>query len=86
MHVSFAGSLTFKNARKLREAAEALPDDRILIETDSPYLSPEPMRGRRNTPANLRHTCAALAEIRGIPFEEAAALTAANARRLFGLA
>lgn len=85
MYVSFSGSLTFKNARKLRVAAKVLPDDRVLIETDSPYLSPEPMRGRRNTPANLRHTCALLAEIRGIRIEEAAELTANNAKKLFGL-
>lgn len=85
MMVSFAGSLTFKTARRLREAAIALPADSILIETDSPYLSPEPMRGRRNTPANVRHTCALLAELRGMSYEEAASLTAQNARRLFGL-
>ena len=60
-----------------------MPADRLLIETDAPYLAPAPRRGRRNEPAYLTHTCERLAEVRGTSFEEAAALTAANARRFY---
>lgn len=81
--ISFAGSLTFKNARRLHEAAAGIPLESILIETDSPYLAPVPMRGRRNQPAYVRHTCAFLAELRGISLEEAAQATCDNAKRLF---
>lgn len=83
MDISFAGSLTFKKAEKLHESARALPLDRILIETDSPYLSPVPERGKRNNPAKVAHVCAFLAQLRGIPYEEAARATRDNALRLF---
>jgi len=64
-YVSFAGNVTFKNAPELRVAAAQVPPDRILAETDSPYLAPQPVRGRRNEPAYVVHTLAALAQARG---------------------
>lgn len=82
-YVSFSGLITF--VPELAEWARAVPADRLLIETDAPYLAPAPRRGRRNEPAYLTHTCERLAEVRGVSFEEAAALTAANACRFYGL-
>lgn len=84
-YLSFAGTLTFKNNRKSAEAAAAVPLERLLIETDAPYLSPEPVRGRRNDSRNVRYTCARLAEIRGVSAEEMARITYENACRLFGI-
>jgi TatD DNase family protein len=84
-YVSFAGTATYKNAYDLRAAARAVPADRILAETDSPYLSPQPVRGTRNEPANVRHTVAALAEARGETPEQLADLIDANADAVFGL-
>ena len=83
--ISFAGPLTFKKAPKLQEAAKLIPKDRLLIETDSPYLSPEPMRGRRNEPAYVRYVGLKLAELRGEDPEEVAAYTTENAKRVYGL-
>jgi TatD DNase family protein len=83
--LSFSGILTFKNAGNLREAAAFAPLDRILIETDAPYLAPIPHRGRRNEPAYIVETLAVLASVRGIPVAEVEAATVANTRRLFGL-
>jgi len=83
--VSFAGNLTFKNAQGLRDAALEVPPDRLLVETDSPYLSPEPKRGKRNTPANVRLTAAVLARVRGVELEELEATLDANAARVYGL-
>ena len=80
-YVSFSGLITF--VPELAGWARAVPADRLLIETDAPYLAPAPRRGRRNEPAYLTHTCERLAEVRGTCFEEAAALTAANARRFY---
>ena len=86
LYISFAGMVTFKKSDDLRSIAAGIPDDRILIETDSPYLSPHPMRKvRRNEPAHVVHTAACLAEVRGVTSEQFAAQTTANARRLFGL-
>jgi TatD DNase family protein len=85
-YVSFAGNATYPKAAELREAAAAVPPDRILVETDSPYLSPQPVRGRRNEPANVVHTIAALAEARGEDAAVLAAGTHANAAAAFGLA
>ncbi len=82
-YVSFSGIVTF--AASLEAAVRRVPDDRLLIETDSPYLSPVPVRGRRNEPAHLPHTCAAVAVIRGERPERIARLTARNARRFYGL-
>jgi TatD DNase family protein len=84
--VSFAGNVTYPSADDLRQAAAAVPADRLLAETDSPYLSPQPVRGRPNEPAHVVHTVATLAEVRG---EDRTALTArlhANAAAAFGLA
>ena len=84
-YVSFAGNVTYPNAEGLREAASAIRSDRILVETDSPYLAPQPVRGTRNEPANLVHTLQALAEARGESLAELAARTHANATTAFGL-
>ncbi len=84
-YLSFAGVITYKNARKSHEVITRMPRERILIETDCPYLAPVPMRGRRNSSLNLRYTADKLAELLGITFREAAALTMENGKRLFGL-
>ena len=81
--ISLSGIVTFKNAALLREIAKELPLDRLLIETDAPYLAPVPLRGRTNEPAFIVHTAAAVAALRGIPVEELAARTAENFFRLF---
>jgi TatD DNase family protein len=84
LYVSFAGMVTYKKNADLRAIAATIPTDRILIETDSPYLSPEPVRKvKRNEPAHVRHTAACLAEVRGVTLENFASQTTANARRLF---
>lgn len=84
-YISFSGTLTFKNARRVREVAAAVPRDRILIETDAPYLTPHPHRGERNHSGFLHLTCEMLAEVFGVTPEEASAITFANARTLFRL-
>ena len=84
-YVSFAGNVTYKNAHDLRSAAYAVPADRLLVETDSPYLAPVPRRGRPNEPANIVHTVAALAHARNADTDELAAQIDANATRCFGL-
>ena len=83
-YISFTGVLTFKNSKKAVEAAEKMPLDRILIETDCPYMAPEPFRGTRNEPKNVIRVAEKLAEIKGIPVEEAIETTAENTRKLFG--
>jgi TatD DNase family protein len=85
-HLGFAGMVTFRSSTALREVAAAIPLDRLLVETDSPFLAPEPLRGRRNEPANVVHTARCLALARGEPLEALAAATTANARRVFGVA
>jgi TatD DNase family protein len=85
LHISFAGMVTFKKSTELRTVAATIPADRLLVETDSPYLSPHPLRGKRNEPAYVVHTAACLAETRGVPLDTLAAETTANARRLFRL-
>lgn len=82
-HISFAGPLTFKNARRALEVAARLPLDRILVETDCPYLTPEPLRGRRNEPLHVREVARKLAEIRRRPLAEIAYLTSKNTREVF---
>ena len=84
-YFSFAGNATYPKAEALREAAAAVPADRILVETDSPYLAPQPVRGRPNEPANVVHTVAALADVRGEDPEELAAQIDANAAAAFRL-
>ena len=81
--ISFAGPVTFKKAPKLQEAAINMPLDRLLIETDSPYLAPEPVRGRRNEPTNVRHVAEKIAALRGMPLEELAAITTENAMKVY---
>ena len=83
--VSFAGNLTYPNAEKLRESARNVPRDRLLVETDSPYLAPQPRRGRPNEPANVVHTAAALAAARGEDPDALGAQLDANASAAFGL-
>jgi TatD DNase family protein len=85
LYISFAGMVTFKKADELRSVAARIPADRILVETDSPYLSPHPLRGKRNEPARVALTAACVAEARGQTLEAFAALTTENARRLFRL-
>lgn len=86
LHISFAGMVTFKKSNDLREVAKFVPEDRLLVETDSPYLSPEPFRGKRpNEPARVEHTLRCLAKVRGVTAEYLASVTTANARRLLQL-
>jgi TatD DNase family protein len=82
-YISFSGILTFKNAEDLRECARAFPLDRLLVETDSPYLAPIPFRGRKCEPSMVRMTAQKLAEIKGVSFEEVAKATTTNSRKLF---
>ena len=82
-YVSFSGILTFKKSDALREVAKGIPRDRLLVETDAPYLAPVPFRGKRNEPAYVAHTAAVLAETIGLPPEETAAITSENFFRLF---
>lgn len=82
-YVSISGIVTFRNAENVREVARRVPDDRLLVETDCPWLAPVPHRGRRNQPAYVADTAAFLAQLRGTAAEELAATTTANFRRLF---
>jgi TatD DNase family protein len=82
-YMSFGGILTFKKSVDLREVAKNVPDNLLLVETDSPYLSPEPIRGQVNKPGNVRIVCELLAKIRGVGVEEIERLTSENAKRLF---
>ncbi|MCL2742082.1 MAG: TatD family hydrolase, partial [Oscillospiraceae bacterium] len=84
-HVSLGGAVTFRNARKLLAIAESVPDDRLMVETDCPYMAPEPMRGGRNDSRNLIHVVAKIAEIRGASAEGVARLTHDNAVRFYGI-
>ncbi len=82
-YISFSGTVTFTNARRPKEAAAAVPTDRLLIETDCPYLAPHPLRGTLNHSGNLFYICKALAQIKGISEEEMAKITTENAKRIF---
>ena len=84
LYISFAGMVTYKNAENLRAVAAQIPPDRLLIETDSPYLAPVPVRGKRNEPAYLIHTAACLAGVRGVELAVLAEQTTRNAKQLFG--
>jgi TatD DNase family protein len=82
-YCSFAGNVTFPKAESLREAARLVPDALLLVETDSPFLAPQPVRGQPNEPANVVATAQLVAEVRGIPYEELEALVEANAEHVF---
>lgn len=83
-HVSFAGNVTYPNSGELREAAALVPDELLLVETDSPFLSPQPVRGKPNSPANVVHTAEAVADLRGVSYTALDTVVTANAQRLFG--
>lgn len=85
-YISLSGIVTFKSAESLRAVAKSIPLDRLLVETDSPYLAPIPMRGKRNEPAFVRHTAQFVADFRGLSLDELAAITTANFDRLFAKA
>lgn len=85
LHISVAGVVTFASAHALREAVQRIPLDRLLIETDCPYLAPVPHRGKRNEPAYVARVAEKVAEVKGLPVEEVARATTANAKRLFNL-
>ncbi len=85
MMISFAGQVTYKKSEPLREAARAIPSKHLLIETDSPYLAPQTVRGKRNEPAHLSHTAKRLAEVLDLSCEDVEETTATNARALFGV-
>lgn len=86
MHISFSGVVTFKKAQDVQEAATHVPLDRLLVETDAPYLAPVPYRGKRNEPGYTRYTVEKIAELRNFPIEEVALQTWKNAHRLFRIA
>ena len=83
LYISFSGSVTFKNAENVRNAAKAVPLDRLLIETDCPYLTPVPHRGKRNDPSYVKYTAMKLAELNNISYEELVEITKNNAKKLF---
>jgi len=84
-YLSFTGVITFKNARRAIEVVENMPADRIMLETDCPYMAPEPMRGKRNSSLFLPYIAEKVAEARGITLEEAASVTMENGLRFFGI-
>ncbi|MDY6937427.1 MAG: TatD family hydrolase [Cyanobacteriota bacterium] len=84
-YISFSGVATFKKATQVHEAVRVVPDDRLLVETDCPFLAPAPKRGKRNEPAYVRYVAERVADLRGVPLETLAAQTTSNARTLFGL-
>lgn len=85
LYISIAGPVTFRDAKKLKDVAALVPDDYLLLETDAPYLAPEPMRGKRNEPAFVVHTAREVARLRNVSLEDVARITTLNARRLFGI-
>ncbi|HEX2939004.1 MAG TPA: TatD family hydrolase [Ruminiclostridium sp.] len=85
LYIGFTGAVTFKNNKKAPKVIESVPTERILVETDCPYMAPEPLRGRRSDSSMIEHTIAFIAAIKGVTAEEMAHITAQNARRLFGL-
>lgn len=84
-YISIAGPVTFNNSRVLKEVVKAIPLDKLLVETDCPYLTPEPNRGKRNEPAYVKYVAGEIAEIKGISFEELAKATNNNTKELFGI-
>jgi TatD DNase family protein len=84
-YISFSGIVTFNSARELKEVARVIPAERLLVETDAPYLAPVPYRGKSNQPAYVREVAEAIAELRGVSYEEIAVQTGTNFQRLFRL-
>ena len=84
-YISFAGPVTYKNSKNASEIIEMVPNDKMLIETDSPYLSPEPLRGKRNDPRNVKYIAKKIAEVKNMTIEEVADITYRNAKRIFCL-
>lgn len=84
-YISFAGPVTFKNSKNANEIIEMVPEDKMLIETDSPYLAPEPVRGTRNDPRNVKFIAQKIAEVKGKTIEEVAEITYANTERIFNI-
>ena len=84
-YISLGGTVTFKNARKPKEVAEAISLDHLLIETDCPYLAPTPFRGKRNEPSYVKLVAEEIAAIKGVSYEEVASKTTENAKKLFGI-
>ncbi len=82
-YISFAGPVTFKNSKNAEEIINMVPNDKILIETDSPYLSPEPLRGRRNDPRNVKYIAKKISEVKGISLEEISEITYKNAKTIY---
>ena len=84
-YISFAGPITFKNSKNADEMINLVPNDKILIETDSPYLAPEPVRGTRNTPINVKYIAQKIASVKNISIEEVANLTRNNVLKIYGI-
>ena len=84
-YISFGGPVTFKNAKNVKEVAASIPLDRLLIETDCPYLTPHPFRGKRNEPGYVKLVAEELAALKGLSYEELANITMENAKRVFGI-
>lgn len=84
-YISFAGPITFKNSKNAEEIIKMVPNEKMLIETDSPYLSPEPLRGRRNDPRNVKYMAQKIAQIKGMEIEEVAKITYQNTKNLFNI-
>ena len=84
-HIGVGGVVTFKNGKKLKEVVEAIPIERILLETDSPYLAPEPHRGKRNSSLYIPYIAQAIADIKGLTYEEVVAKTEQNGKELFNI-
>ena len=85
MYISFSGNVTFKNNQQLRDVAARVPDDRLLIETDAPYLAPVPKRGKRNEPTYVKHVAECLAEVKGISIQALAEISTRNGLKVFGI-
>ncbi len=83
--IGIGGVVTFKNGRKLKETVQEVPIESLVLETDCPYLSPEPNRGKRNSSLNLKYVAAAIAELKGITPEEVIQITSENAERIYGI-
>lgn len=84
-YISFSGNVTFKNSKNANKCIETVPTDRILIETDSPYLTPEPHRGKRNTPENVKYVAQKIAEVKNLKFEDVEKITYENTCKIFGI-